>query len=200
MIAAGFFTIKTLLKVTAWAVVILAIAGSIAWTVNYFYQTGYVSGNDASESRWEKKHAKAMELKAYNYKTLLETLRNRETEFGEIVDALAGSHNEDQKNAERGREMAVDAALTGAFKLYDPTRKWQGTGQRANHGGNGTEAKLPGTAPGSDGAAEGELSPEFTAFLAREAIRADGTTDKLTKLQVYTRELFKQCSGRKLLY
>jgi hypothetical protein len=86
------------------------------------------------------------------------------------------------------KDRFVSDVVAGRIRLFDPHARATVSGSGARPGA--------GTSPGVDhGAGGGELSAEFTGFLAAEAARADRAVTKLAACQALLLEDRKTCNA-----
>jgi hypothetical protein len=182
-----------LIKVIAWTILVGAIIGSILWSVNHYEAKGRSLGIAETESKWLIISAEAAEQSKKNSEEAAKILSERGKEFNQMIDAIEETNNEDKRNAELAKNMAVTAARNGTFKLYD---NWKHLTELNLSRGTDQEGGLPTTTTGTDGQRRAELSAPLAAFLVGDASEADRITIKLTELQEYTRALLEACSSR----
>jgi hypothetical protein len=123
---------------------------------------------------WQGKANKELADVNTKYAELQTKYREKERQFAVDQAAIAEKYRKEREDNDRKKNAVIAGLRSRAIVLRDP-------GSAQSCGSSPGEATAP--APGSDGKAGTELSPELAQFLVGEADRADGIVKQLAACQ-----------------
>lgn len=156
--------------------VYLAMALAAAALAAGCYLTGRSDGRKLERSAWTEQQNADLRAANQALDEATKRIRAQEHEAAAKVAAVSTAYQKDLTNANRAKDLALNALRAGTLVLRDP-----GAPSGPAHADRPAEATACAARP--DGGAPGRLSDEAAGFLLSEASRADSVVAQLTACQ-----------------
>jgi hypothetical protein len=160
--------------------VYLAMALAAAALAAVCYLTGRSDGRSLERSEWTEQQNSDLRTANQAIDAAHKKAREQEAQSAQKVAAVSTAYQKDLANANRAKDLALNALRAGSLVLRDP-----GTASRNPDADRAGEAAACTARP--DGGAPGQLSEPLTRFLVDLASEADQLAGQLAGCQAVVR-------------